>query len=263
MNKAIIVTFGRFQPPTTGHTLLIERVLTEARNQNAEHSIHASQSQDPKKNPLPWKEKIQYMKKMFPKANISTDQEAKTIFVVLKKLDTIGYQDVTLIVGSDRVSEFKSQISKYIRHSDPRLSYNFTNFNVVSAGERDPDAEDVSGMSASPRQICFCRGDCSESQSVNSGGVDIRRLLLYRLWFRRNQHHRMSVQTGRSVECLLRKSQSQGRTGNLVHRIVPVCRFHFRIPTGLFQNLRKILHVEAMNYIRSTVVCETHHYQRS
>lgn len=160
--KKIIVTFGRFNPPTTGHQVLIERVLTEARKQNSEHSIHASQSQDPKKNPLPWKEKVQYMKKMFPKANISTDQEAKTVFIVLKKLDTAGYEDVTLVVGSDRVSEFKNQISKYIRHPDPRLSYNFTNFNVVSAGERDPDADDVSGMSASKMRSLATEGNFME-----------------------------------------------------------------------------------------------------
>jgi len=157
--KGIVITFGRFQPPTTGHMLLVEKVLQLAKNGNADHTIYASQSNDPKKNPLPWKDKIGYMKKMFPKATISEDPEIKTVFMALKKLDTLGYQDLTLVVGSDRVNEFKSQITKYIGHPDPKLAYSFRKFEVVSAGERDADADDVSGMSASKMRALATEGN--------------------------------------------------------------------------------------------------------
>jgi hypothetical protein len=147
--KGIAITFGRFNPTTTGHKLLIDKLIKLAQTKGIEHRVYTSQSVDPKKNPLPWKVKNQYMKKMFPKVNISTDETIKTVFMALKQLDNDGYKEVYLMVGSDRVNEFKNQITKYLHHPDPKLAYNFDIFDVVSAGERDPDADDVSGMSAS------------------------------------------------------------------------------------------------------------------
>ena len=140
----IAITFGRFNPPTVGHEALIKRVAKEA--QNGEYRIYPSRSQDPKKNPLDPGTKIKFMRKAYPDHSnaIIANDNMRSIFDVLTALDNEGYSGITLVVGGDRVSEFNSLANKY----NGKL-YNFEKINVVSAGERDPDAEGVEGMSAS------------------------------------------------------------------------------------------------------------------
>jgi len=140
-SRSVVFTFGRFQPPTSGHQLLIDKVVKEAQKRGAENKIYPSHSNDKKQNPLSHKDKVLYMRKMFPKANIVDDPKAKTPFQVLTALEKEGYNNVYMVVGGDRVSEFKTRMTKY---ADA-----FDTFEVISAGHRDPDAEGVVGMSGS------------------------------------------------------------------------------------------------------------------
>lgn len=143
-NKAdtVVFTFGRFNPPTVGHEKLVQKVQEVARNADAEHVIFLSQTQKKGKDPLSWKDKISLFQKMFPDATASTDLSAKTPFMALEALGK-KYNNVIMVVGSDRVEQFKTDMSKYTKE------YGIENFDVVSAGQRDPDAEGVEGMSAS------------------------------------------------------------------------------------------------------------------
>ena len=86
------------------------------------------------------------MRKAYPDHSnaIIANDNMRSIFDVLAALDNEGYSGITLVVGGDRVSEFNSLANKY----NGKL-YNFEKINVVSAGNRDPDAEGVEGMSAS------------------------------------------------------------------------------------------------------------------
>ena len=138
----ISITFGRFNPPTVGHEALISKVS----RQGGEYRIYPSRSVDPKKNPLDVGTKIKFMKQAYPDhANaIQNNEEMRTIFDVLTTLGDEGYSQVNIVVGGDRVSEFNSLATKY----NGKL-YDFKKLNVVSAGDRDPDADGVEGMSAS------------------------------------------------------------------------------------------------------------------
>jgi hypothetical protein len=140
----LTVVFGRFNPPTVGH----EKLLKSAKRISAggDIKIYPSRSQDPKKNPLDPNTKVSYMKKMFPEfeENIINDEEMKTIFNVLVTANEDGYNNVNIVVGSDRQAEFENLAQKY--NGD---LYNFDLIRVVSAGVRDADAEGVEGMSAS------------------------------------------------------------------------------------------------------------------
>ena len=157
--KAVVFTFGRFQPPTIGHEKLILKVQEVARKHNAEHRIYPSRSFDPKKNPLSTKDKVSLMRKLFRGANIVDDKDAKTAFHVLKQLSDDGYKKVILVVGGDRVKDFDAQVRRYIKHPDKKKSFEFDEFKVVSAGERDPDATDVTGMSASKMRALVVDND--------------------------------------------------------------------------------------------------------
>lgn len=148
--KEITFTFGRLQPPTVGHQKLLDSVARVA--SGGPYRIYVSQSQDAKKNPLDYRTKVKYIRKMFPKhaRSVIMDRDIRNIFDILVKLYEEGYTQVNLVVGSDRVSEFEKVSNRYNGVKGRHGFYNFQGgVNVISAGERDPDAEGVSGMSAS------------------------------------------------------------------------------------------------------------------
>ena len=143
-SDALTIVFGRFNPPTTGHKKLFDM----AKNISGEDDlrIYPSRSHDPKKNPLDPGTKIKFMKQMFAdyEDQIVNEKDMKTIFDVLTTADEEGYKEIKIVVGSDRLSEFKNLATKY----NGEL-YNFDMIDVLPAGERDSDAEGVEGMSAS------------------------------------------------------------------------------------------------------------------
>ena len=143
-SDALTIVFGRFNPPTTGHKKLFDM----AKNISGEDDlrIYPSRSQDPKKNPLDPGTKIKFMKQMFAdyEDEIVNEKDMKTIFDVLTTANEEGYKEIKIVVGSDRLSEFKNLATKY----NGEL-YNFDMIDVLPAGERDSDAEGVEGMSAS------------------------------------------------------------------------------------------------------------------
>jgi len=143
MEKHTVVAFGRMNPPTVGHQALVNAVHEHAKKVGGTAEVHLSKSQDPKKNPLSYKDKLGYAQKAF--GDVVKDSSAKNPLEVLKGLH--GKTDhVTMVAGSDRVEEYKALLNKYNGHPD---HYTFKSINVVSAGDRDPDSEGVEGMSAS------------------------------------------------------------------------------------------------------------------
>ena len=140
----LIFAFGRFNPPTIGHAKLMKEVITQARKNNANHIVYASASTDRRKNPLDVLTKVKFMKKMFPANNIqAAGGKLRTFMEILKFFDKL-YGEVIMVAGSDRVREFQALADKYNGRD-----YNYRKITVASSGERDPDAEGVSGMSAS------------------------------------------------------------------------------------------------------------------
>ena len=138
-------TFGRFNPPTeSGHGKLVKAVQQHAKKTSGTHYIFASHSQDKKKNPLTHKEKVDVMCRLFRSANIVDSGNYKTVIDVMKYLEKKKHTHVTMIAGSDRVPEFNKLLNSY-----NGKDYNFGKIEVISAGNRDPDAEGAEGMSAS------------------------------------------------------------------------------------------------------------------
>ena len=156
-----VFTFGRFNPPTIGHEKLIDRVAAEAKKvAGAPYYIFASHSENPKKDPLPYSKKVAYMKKMFPKQarNIIVDK-ARNVFEIAVSLHNKGHRSIIMVAGSDRVAEFEKLLNTYNGVEARHGYYGFDNIEVISAGERDPDAEGVTGMSASKMRAAASAND--------------------------------------------------------------------------------------------------------
>ena len=174
----VVFAFGRFNPPTTGHEKLITK--TSQLSGSNPYRIYPSFSQNPKKDPLPHALKVGYMRKMFSKhaRNIVADKDAKTAIHVAVKLYDEGFTDLVMVAGSDRVKEFSSLLKTYNGVEGKRHGfYKFNTIDVVSAGERDPDAEGVEGMSASKMRAAAVEGDFNSfQQGVPKGFKDAKKL---------------------------------------------------------------------------------------
>src|SRR6056300_1171560 len=168
--KSIAFAFGRFNPPTIGHEKLINKVKSLPTN---DYKIFLSRSNDPKSNPLSPKDKLSIMKKMFPShaRNIEINQ-TNMVLDIATMLYKKGYSDVTMVAGSDRVREFENILTKYNGVSSRHGMYDFESIKVVSAGERDPDAEGASGMSASKMRAAAAKGDIKSFEKGLPRGVD-------------------------------------------------------------------------------------------
>ena len=155
--KSIAFTFGRFNPPTSGHEKLINKVASVRADT---FKIYLSRSNDPKKNPLSPRTKLTHMKMMFPRYSRNIEiNNTNMILDIASKLHRQGFTEIFMVVGSDRVREFETILNKYNDVRSRHGYYNFDNINVLSAGERDPDAEGVSGMSASKMRDAASKGD--------------------------------------------------------------------------------------------------------
>tara|TARA_R100000789_G_scaffold46200_3_gene46964 strand:- start:604 stop:2979 length:2376 start_codon:yes stop_codon:yes gene_type:complete len=145
-----VFTFGRFNPPTSGHEKVVNAVAAQQKkNSGSKMYVYASHSNDPKRNPLSHPKKLAYMRKMLPKykRNIVASK-ARNIFEIATELHDKGHRAIVMVVGSDRVDEFDDLLNKYNGEDSRHGFYGFDNIEVVSAGERDPDGEGVGGMSA-------------------------------------------------------------------------------------------------------------------
>ena len=158
--KSAVMVFGRFNPPTIGHGKLLESAGNVARRFNAELYVYGSQSQDPKKNPLSNQQKMNFMKEMFPKYknSIQADPNIRSAIDAAVKLNE-GNDQLVMVVGSDRVADFKKLLEQYNGRKAKHGYYEYDSIKIVSAGERDPDAEGVTGMSASKMRKAASEND--------------------------------------------------------------------------------------------------------
>lgn len=165
--REVYFTFGRMNPPTIGHGKVMDSLAMKSGK--SDYKVFVSQSQDAKKNPLSYADKIKHTRKMFPKhaRNIMVDKSVKTAINAMVVLYDQGYKTVTMVVGDDRITEFDVLLNKYNGTKARHGFYNFMSIKIVSAGKRDPDAVGVEGMSASKQRENASKNDfVSFSQGV-------------------------------------------------------------------------------------------------
>ena len=174
----VVFAFGRFNPPTIGHQKLIDKVITIAKRVKGLPVLYVSATQDKKKNPLSAKDKLKYIKMVY-KRGIQLNaagSDSRTFMEILKNRFNKKYTEVYMIAGSDRVAEFNRLIKKY-----NKVDYNFDRVEVISAGERDPDAEGTTGMSASKMREYVMSNNFDEfKKGVMNGMGDKNAMTLFK-----------------------------------------------------------------------------------
>jgi hypothetical protein len=155
-SKTAVIAFGRLNPPTVGHAKLVEKIVSIP----GDHFLFLSHTQKPKTDPLDFNTKLKFAKQFFPNITIG-HPSVKTPVLALEYLQGQGYTDVIFVAGSDRVEGFQKLFDTYNGQPDKtgKIPFKFNSIRVVSAGERDPDADDVSGMSASKMRVAAASGE--------------------------------------------------------------------------------------------------------
>jgi nicotinic acid mononucleotide adenylyltransferase len=162
-HSKVYFTFGRFQPPTIGHKVLIDKLSELAKAENADAYVFVSSKQnnmekykrtklyksmtaagsfistDENENPLPVGTKVEILRKMYPSSGVTfvdtTVEGCPQLFNVVDKLRSTGYDDITMGVGSDRVTTFEKVFKDSLK--------------VVSLGERSVNAANMSAKAMS------------------------------------------------------------------------------------------------------------------
>ena len=169
-----VFAFGRFNPPTIGHEKLINKVQQVANKVNGKAYVFLSHTDGTAKDPIDFTTKLSYLRQHFqsdPKLSFG-DIRANTIIKVMKVLEQEGRTKVIMVAGDDRVMEFQKLLNQY--NGKPtkagNVEYTFDSIDVVSAGQRDPDADDVTGVSASKARELAMKGQEHEFSKIIMGG---------------------------------------------------------------------------------------------
>jgi hypothetical protein len=155
-SKTAVIAFGRLNPPTIGHAKLVDAI----KSHKGDHYLFLSQTQKPKTDPLDFATKMKFAKQFFPDVNVG-HQSVRTPVQALEKMQSLGYTDIIFVAGSDRVDGFQKLFDTYNGQPDKsgNVPFKFDSIKVVSAGERDPDADGAEGMSASKMRAAAAAGD--------------------------------------------------------------------------------------------------------
>ena len=155
--KIMIFAVGRLNPPTAGHELLIEKVRDIASGENAPFMIIPTKSFDAEKNPVPFDEKIKFIRAGLPvgveASNIETDPKITNPFTAIETL-FLEYDKLVMVVGSDRVAWFEKFMFPFMKKEFPDKE-----LVISSAGHRDPDADGVAGLSGSKMRAAASAND--------------------------------------------------------------------------------------------------------
>lgn len=164
--RTAVVTFGRMNPPTVGHAKLVDKI----KNQDGDHFVFLSHTQNRKENPLDYDTKSRFAKKFFPGVKIG-DTGVRTVIDMMKHLQELGYETVKFVAGDDRVEHFEKLLNQYNNAptKSGEIPYSFKSIEVISAGQRDPDSDSVEGMSASKMRAAAKDGDF---ETFKSGAPD-------------------------------------------------------------------------------------------
>ena len=169
-----VFAFGRFNPPTIGHEKLIQKVQSMTKQVNGKGYVFLAHTGGTQKDPIDFQTKLSYLRQHFQadKSLSFGDQRANTIIKVMKVLQAEGRTRVIMIAGDDRVMQFQKLLNQY--NGQPtkagNVEYKFDEIQVVSAGQRDPDAEDITGVSASKARELAMQGNWQEFSKIIMGG---------------------------------------------------------------------------------------------
>ena len=171
-SRPVTICFGRMNPPTLGHGQLLKTVSDNAHG--GDYYIFATKTHKLPDNPLPYDVKFNFLQAMFPAyaEHMVYDPALKTIIQVAQWLYDKGYTELNFVAGSDRIPEFSKLLNTYNGKGQPgdKGYYIFSKINMISAGDRDPDADGLAGISASKARAAAEAGNFEDFVAKTGAG---------------------------------------------------------------------------------------------
>ena len=145
-DKHITFCFGRMNPPTIGH----KQVFDTMKSVGGDYLIFLSHSQDPKKNPLDYDTKLDFIRKIHSEHadNVVHNSNLRTPWQVASYLYDLGYRHATFVGGDERKKMYEQLKQFNGVEGKPHGFYDFETFDFESSGAREDDAQGLAGISA-------------------------------------------------------------------------------------------------------------------
>ena len=147
-SDTVVLAFGRMNPPTIGHQKLVDTMASIASKYGTKAKLYLSHTQDKKKNPLSYEDKIRFAKKAFePKVEV-VESPARTVIEILTDLYSKGVKNIVYVGGGDRIGgaeDISGLILKYNGAPDKKgnVPYKFDDISFENAGDRDEESDDI------------------------------------------------------------------------------------------------------------------------
>jgi hypothetical protein len=171
--------FGRMNPPTMGHGLVMQKTV-ETGGENS--FIFLSNSFNKDTDPIDPATKSKFISAIYPDYAefVVTDYVQGPIYAA-NWLYNKGYRNMRFVAGSDRLGKEKGSIEKLlngwnsgpIRSTDPAGAREHVVINFVSSGQRDPDAEGVTGYSGTKARQAAADGNEQQFQQFTGVGPEV------------------------------------------------------------------------------------------
>lgn len=167
-DKHVTFCFGRLNPPTIGHKQLFDTM----RKQGGDIRIFLSKSHDPKKNPLSYEDKVDFVKKILPMyaSDVVEDPSLRTAWQVASYLYDQGYNHATFVGGDERRKMYEQLKDFNGVEGKAHGYYKFETFDFVSSGEREEGAEGLAGVSATVARKAAAEGNLKEFAKATGAG---------------------------------------------------------------------------------------------
>jgi hypothetical protein len=167
-SSRVAFCFGRMNPPTIGHAHLF-KVMSGV---SSDYKIFVSGTQDKKKNPLSYEDKVKFIQAIHPEyaAHLVVDRSLNTIMKVAVSLYDQGYRNAVFVAGDDRKEIYDMLVSYNGIEGKAHGFYKFDQLDFQSAGARDPDSDGVEGISASLARQRAAEGDVEGFAAATGAG---------------------------------------------------------------------------------------------
>jgi hypothetical protein len=171
LNNASDITFcfGRMNPPTLGHALLFDTMAETA----CDYKIYVSPTQDNKKNPLMYEDKVKFIQLIHPEhaEHVVVDKSINTVLKVAVKLFDAGYKNAVYAAGEDQKKIYDMLVAYNGVAGKAHGFYNFDTLKFLSVGKRNTIAGNVSGISATCARQYVLDSNFEEFAKVTGSGV--------------------------------------------------------------------------------------------
>lgn len=142
-SKEIYFSLEQMNPPCSLHENVLDSLSTKSNNNP--YRVYLTQSYNSDTNPLQYKDKVKFVRKMFPKhaRSVILDHKIKNVFDVATSLYNEGHTKITMVTDPKRVREFDALLNNSNGVKNNHGFYIFENINVISSGIYEEKSSDM------------------------------------------------------------------------------------------------------------------------